>query len=198
MRYFPEPDPILNVFSLDPGTTNLGLANIKYNLKTRTILSVWAHTLNSDKLPHINEFDSENHTERAERIYRLSICTIKYMEWFNPHILVCEAPFFNRMRPGAYSALVECITTLRLCINNVRPDLPFNLIEPSLIKKMVGAYLIAKKDSVKDQVREAVLSKPELTSVMNLDNRLYNSAYDLDEHSIDAIAIGYSYLKLNI
>ena len=196
MQFFPEPDTILNVFSLDPGTTNLGLACNTYDLRTKAILNVWAHTLNSDKLPHMSEFDVENHTERAERIYRLAVCTLKYMELFRPHVLACEAPFFNKLRPGAYAALLECITTLRLVINKAYPEIPFVLIEPSLVKKCIGANLIAKKDNVKDQVKEAVLSNINLTSVMNLDNRLYSSPDKLDEHSIDAIAVGYSYLKL--
>jgi Holliday junction resolvasome RuvABC endonuclease subunit len=197
MKYFPEPDCILNVFSLDPGTTNLGLANITYDLKTKSILSVWAHTLNSDKLPHFDEFDLENHTDRAERIYRLAMGAVKFMDLFSPHILVCEAPFFNRLRPGAYSALVECITTIRMCVNQVRPDIPFNMIEPTLIKKIVGANKVAKKDNIKDQVKEAVLSNLAISSTLNLDNRLYKTGQDLDEHSIDAIAIGYSFLKLH-
>ena len=87
----------------------------------------------------------------------------------------------------AYGALLEVLTIIHSAILEYNYGILFKKIEPLLVKKCVGAGTMKGKLDVKACIKKIPI-------VMNV---LVNDIEHLDEHAIDAIAIGYSFLKLS-
>ena len=69
-------------------------------------------------------------------------------------------------------------------VNNYNPNIMFFTISPLEVKKSV------RSKYKKEEVRTAISQIPELTDILPTDYISY------DEHSIDSIAVGYSFLTL--
>ena len=104
------------------------------------------------------------------------------LEFYKPLSVVCETPFFNMQRPSAAGPLYELLTTLEQTLFEWDKEKPLYKVEPKTVKKAVGASANAKKDEVR-----SALSKVKELQCACLDF--------LDEHAIDAIAVGYSYIN---
>ena len=97
-------------------------------------------------------------------------------------LILCEAPFFYAGKPGAYRALVEAISVIKQYIADITPTTPLIQLEPLLVKRFIRSFNISNKDSTK-----------EALYLLNL--HTYIDLNTLDEHSVDAISIGYAFLK---
>jgi len=174
----------IKIFGIDPGTTKLGLSIMTIDLDHRSIVKTTAMTLNGEKLAH-NGFLAEHYSHRLSRIEGLNIEISKLLDTYQPFAISSEAPFFNVLRPSAFAPLMETICSLRSTLYNYDPFKPLNMVDPSSVKNAVGA----KGGSNKVTVRAALLELPDLC---------YHGTVpieDLDEHSIDSIAVNYWYFN---
>lgn len=170
------------IVGIDPGSENLGFASIEFNLDDFSIVSTRAQTFTGSKLMVKNSWLIESRGERVARINALRLIVYKKLEALQPIQVVCESPFYNPRRPMAYGVLIEVMLALKEVTYEHDPWRELYLIDPPTVKKCVGAA--GNADKVK--VKEAVLALPGL----NYDG--YVPLQDLDEHSIDAIAVAYS------
>lgn len=95
--------------------------------------------------------------------------------------IVIEAPFYNRMTPAVYGALLEIIYTIKYLVVIPR-ELQLFIVEPTLVKRL----FTAKGSADKAMMRNFMKSKSEAGEIQ-LD-------VDLDamsEHEVDAAAIAY-------
>lgn len=175
------------IMSIDPGLNNCGVASYEMEYGTNRVLSIDAFTLVIDKVRDISGLDDETFSERVIKLYKLKEALKQVFQIYNPSQVVCESPFFNRFRPTAYSALVEVLNVIRSSVIEYNMNIHFSTIEPLLIKKIVGAGMMKGKLDVKDAV-----SKNEFIMA-----RLIKHLDTLDEHAIDAIAIGFSFLNIS-
>jgi hypothetical protein len=88
--------------------------------------------------------------------------------------------------PQAFAALTECLTAIRRAVLRYDDFKPLLLVDPPTAKLAVG---VKGKGSVKDDVKQGVLSLRNLLNPDNIDIQ------NLDEHSIDAIAVAMSRAK---
>lgn len=181
----PEHFKIYKIVGIDPGLNNLGVAIFDLDYSTRSIVKIEAFTLVNDKLIDDTGLDEESYSERAIKLYKLRNTLHTVMTNIKPCMVACESPFYSSFRPTAYAALVEVIRIIQLAIMDYNNNIPFYTVEPLLVKKNVGAGMTKGKLDVKN----AVMNKPELINV------LVNDINTLDEHSIDAIAVGYTFLR---
>jgi Holliday junction resolvasome RuvABC endonuclease subunit len=127
----------------------------------------------------------DNHSARFARLHSHYVNLRMTFEYTRPVIVVCESPFFNAKRPQAYGALVETLSAVRRALWEYDPYMQLYLIDPPRVKRAVGAAGNAGKDDMR-------------TAVLKLAQELrYQGPVPLeciDEHSIDAIAVGYSKL----
>ena len=171
----------LNILSIDPGLNNIGFANIFYSFPSASITSITAHTYKTE--PTINSYQlSEYLDDRTIKLLSLKehFATLVTSNQFD--IIVCEAPFFYAGKPGAYRALVEAISVIKQHLADISPITPFIQLEPLMVKRFVKSLNISNKDSTK-----------EALYLLNLHNHI--DLNTLDEHSVDAISIGYAFLK---
>lgn len=181
----PEHFKIYKIVSIDPGLNNLGIAIFDLDYSTRTIVRIEAFTLVNEKLQDDSGLDEETHSERSIKLMKLRNVIQELMYNIRPCMVACESPFYSSFRPTAYAALVEVIRMIQLAIIDFNVNIPFYQVEPLLVKKHIGAGMTKGKIDVK----LAVNNKPELMNV------LVNDINRLDEHSIDAIAVGYTFLR---
>lgn len=181
----PESFNVFRIMGIDPGLNNLGIALFDINYSDKSIARIEAFTLVNDKLKDETGLDLESHTNRTIKLMKLRNSLLNIVSNNNPYAVACESPFYSSFRPTAYAALVEVIRIIHMTIIEYNANTRFQTVEPLLVKKHIGAGM----ETGKLDVKKAVSLKPELMSV------LVNDLDNLDEHSIDAIAVAYTFLK---
>ena len=173
-----------NIVSIDPGSNFLGIAVTTLDPVTNTILNITAFTIVVEYLIH-TDYTRSIENIRPSKMSKIRHEMLKILDYYNPKVVVCESPFFNRLRPGAFAPLVETLYVLQSAVLEYDSTVPFMPVEPSVIKKAIGAGHICGKDEVKTVIGRN----------LEIQNALTTPYVTLDEHSIDAVAIGYTYLK---
>lgn len=186
MLFTPEHYNCYKLLAIDPGVNNCGLAVFNIDYQTNEIVSVDAHTAISAKMDDTTTLYEELYSERTVKLYKLTDYLNRIMVEVNPAIVVCESPFYNRLRPMAYGSLLEVLNSIYTTIINYNNNVPFFTVEPLLVKKTVGAGMQTGKLDVKQAISR-------IDSIMST---LVTDLEGLDEHSVDAMAVGYTYLKL--
>lgn len=182
MLVMPDTCPVYRVMGIDPGTDTLGLSVLDLNLTDCSIVIRQAMTVsgerNSRRYTHFNEV----YGDKAARLYAHETFLLNAMQCWMPHSIISEAPFLGRF-PAAFAALVECLSSIRTAVNQYDCSLPLLTVDPPTAKKAVG---VVKKGSTKDDVKAGILSMlgPKFRTDINV--------AELDEHSIDSIAVAYS------
>lgn len=190
----PPGDTRLRLIAIDPGTTTLGMTCMEIDLVERYAYVHDVRTLNANRV--LNITPQYNHLvalygEREARLQAHRTDIYHYFQYWTPHAVVAEAPFMG-IRPHAYGALVECLSMVRSVALAYSPIMPFETVPPQQAKT---AFNVAYKDTRKEDVKRRlhdVLGDPEsrlrYIAPQHIDH--------LDEHSIDAIMVGYFfYLK---
>lgn len=184
--HVPEHFKIFRVMGFDPGLVNAGVSIIDVDYTTKRLVSVTAFTLIPARLDTYQNVYPGIDDSPINRIYRLTAAFRYLLEFYNPCAVASEDAFYHPKMPNAYGVLRDVIMAVRNETHSYNYNIPFVLIEPRAVKKVVGAGI----DGVdkKQLVKEAIRRKAEIMSVMQVDLNL------LDQHAIDAIAVAYSML----
>lgn len=185
MIVIPEAYQLYRIVSFDPGLTNTGIAIMDIDLVTRQVLTIEASTIRVEQLPNLTGLDPEYFGERLIKLYKLKQTVKGYIERLQPRSVACESPFYNRLRPMAYGALLETLTYIHAGVLESNPSIFFRTIEPLLAKKAVGAGIMKGKVDV----RFCIENNPDIMRILQSD------IDTLDEHALDAIAVGLGFLK---
>lgn len=173
------------IIGIDPGVNNFGISI--YNMNNNEIIDINAFTLINAKIKDLSGLNEETNSDRIIKIRKIQEHFKNILYTVNPILVVCESPFYNPSMPNAYASLVQIIEAIQLTCIEFNNNIIFTLIEPLLMKKTIGAGMMTGKIDVKLSV----------TNTKNIMEKLLVDINILDEHSIDAIAITYSYLKIN-
>ena len=180
----PEDYGIVNMVSIDPGSNTCGMAVYELDTSTRTINSIMAFTIHVEKLNDNSGLHLDLATDRFVKILKLCNVIKNIIESTNARIVVSEAPFFNKLMPMAYGSLLEIVSSINRTVHETGNEIIFTSYAPQQVKMSLSAAGIKGKDVIKEKLMEV----PEVYSKIVGD-------YDLlDEHSIDAIAVGYTFL----
>lgn len=175
----------IRLLSIDPGSVNLGIAILDIHLPYGQVYLRHAHTF------HI-ETHVKNKWSNYEFIFGVNAAKIKAIEdivcgmaiaW-EVHDAVSESPYMGRF-PRAFEVLTQCMSAIRLGLSCHYGDRPIFTFDPATVKKAVGV-----KGTSSDKLAVALA----LQRLPNLVLGEWNINY-LDEHSTDAIAVGYTYVK---
>jgi Holliday junction resolvasome RuvABC endonuclease subunit len=175
------------IIGIDPGTDTLGVSILVFNVYTLEIITTEAFTLRGAKMIDKNGWIPTYKGERFARIKELKERLLSIFRKERPLFVVSESPFFNRLRPNAYGALIEILTSIHQAVYEYDPWVTLHEIDPPRIKKAVGA----KGGSGKDAVRDGVLAlAPELRYSGKV------PLEELDEHAFDAIAAAVAQFRM--
>ena len=185
MFYIPPTSPHPRVIGIDPGSETLGVACLSLDARTLEIVNTQAMTFVGSKLG-MNELMENVHSARFARIAAHQQNLKNIFGQLLPVAVVCESPFYNPRRPGAFAPLVETLDAIRRAVWEYDQMLPLDMVDPPTVKRSVGA----KGNADKDVMKQHVLALPDLNFTGLIPLHL------LDEHSIDAIAVAYSKIQL--
>lgn len=107
---------------------------------------------------------------------------------FEVHGVASECPYMGRF-PQAYAALTECLTSIRSAVHDYDPTLVLHEIDPATVKMNVN---VNGKSGDKQLMTNAVTELIKTGRILN--TGLVNIGL-LDEHAIDAIAVGYAHIR---
>lgn len=170
--------------SLDPGTESLGVARFYVELPSLKIVSCAAQTFKGSKL-NFSDWVVENHSAQFARIKAHQENLLSYLKAYTPFMVVSEAPFFSRKFPMAFAALVRLVSAIDQAVYQYDKALKLHTIDPPTVKLAVGA----PGNAGKLQMHLAVMDLKDL----NYDGDIPIGI--LDEHAIDALAVGYCKIK---
>lgn len=179
----------------DPGLNNIGLSVYELELlddnKVR-IKRIHAETLTTRNVKEITPLDSDLHEEFLQKKDNMTSAVALFVKDEDPCVFVTETAFFDRFHPSSYAVLSMVISEVFDKILKNNPNITLGKLAPKAVKKL---FNIAGQKG-KDPVKEAVSQIKVIMEKLDVD------FWKLDEHSIDAIAIGYAYiidqLKLKI
>lgn len=187
MLFIPDGNEPFRIFSIDPGTNTLGTVVIDIDLTTLGVSLQHAMTFKGNSMMrHMGGDIADIHGDREAKLRAHHDNLLKLLSSYQPNVVICEAPFIGRFAASGL-ALNECLCALRRAVAIYDPSLPLETVEPQAAKAAVGA---AFKGSQKEDVRKGVLQQNFLQNPYGIDIR------SLDEHTIDAIAIGIYKAKL--
>lgn len=181
---FSHAEQVVNIIGIDPGSQTLGLSVLSFDPVTLEMKKTQAQTFKGDRLPMMSGAYSDSHGERLARINAHRENLYNLFIHYRPHFVVCESPFYSSRMPSAFGALMQVVDlAVYSAINQYSPYMQLQLIDPPSVKKAVGAKGNGDKNAVRDSLLR-ICDKLKITP---------EQISKLDEHSIDAVAVGYSY-----
>jgi Holliday junction resolvasome RuvABC endonuclease subunit len=185
MLSMPEGSNTVTLVGIDPGTETLGVAVLTIDLNTMKIVSTIARTFTGSKLRKNSEWVTELFGARAGRIDAHEKNLLDFFRDYQPVVIASESPFINRRFPQAGLALTEVVAGIRRAVISYDPWKDLRMIDPPTVKRAVGGA----GNALKDEVKRCVMKLTDLNYEGDVPLQF------LDEHSIDAIAVGYCEYK---
>lgn len=169
---------VLRVMGIDPGGVSLGCSFFDHEIE-QDISTLWfSETYKT--VPIESGFNSlDTFSRRGKRLRMCGDYVLSLAERYRPNIIVCEDAYMGRF-PTAYRSLCEGIICIQNSVYQYNPYMRLWLVDPPSGKIAVGA---PGRGGGKDAVRDAILRNRNFVSEIEVDQ--------LDEHSIDSIAIAY-------
>lgn len=173
------------VLSIDPGTNNLGICVAQMDLLSSKMNVIEAYTVDINIVAKLYAQHIEiMYGNRAAKMYAIEYLVTNILRSYPIALLACESPYMGRF-PAAFAALVECMSRIQMAVYKYKQTMPFYYVDPSTVKRNLG---VKGTSSNKDEVARAVAK----SSFINTSN--INLTY-CDEHTTDAIAVGYTCFK---
>lgn len=180
METVPLEEGWVRVLSIDPSTMRMGVSVLDVNLINPECFKLrWVETIHGEKLEHFSSVNYSDDGAVQSRIYGLSQSYMQLLHFFGPTVAVCEDNFLGAS-PDTFKRLIEAVSLLRIATEQYGNGLFMVNVPPRVAKETVGANF---RGTTKDDVTKGIKTYPRIDlNGHNLDV--------LDEHSIDAIAIG--------
>lgn len=175
-------DLAFRVIGVDPGTENLGFSVLELDLLAGGVTVIHSETIVARKMMSDYRHEEERQGGRYARLMAIEDRLFITFSQFAPQSVCAESPFLQKRFPLAYSALTECVTTVRRALYRFDPYLSLGTVDPPTAKKAVG--MVIKKGMTKDDVSVAIAKLP-----LTYANGIQLSK--LDEHQVDSIAVAY-------
>lgn len=177
------------LLAIDPGTSMLGISVLECDFATQAITLIYATTIDADRACRTYALTQSIHGYRFARLHALKESLLYIMQDFGIHGVVSECPYMGRF-PQAFAALTECLSSIRMAVQLYDELLPLHEIDPATVKMNVN---VSGKSGDKELMRRAV---SELVASGRICNYGSVAVLQLDEHAIDAMAVGYAHLRM--
>jgi Holliday junction resolvasome RuvABC endonuclease subunit len=171
----------LVLVGIDPSLDNLGFAVLVVDVDTKNVYIPFVETFYGKKQIKSNPVIVETHGDRTAKQYTQRENLIRQFNIWKPDCVSVEQPFLGRF-PAAYGSLMECMSVIKSALIDYMPIIPLMPIDPPNVKLAVG---VAHNSKDKDEMIAAVKVVDDITYDPSID------LDSLDEHSCDAIAVGY-------
>lgn len=181
-----NPEKNIRVVAVDPGTSHLGLAVLDWEWGDPIGTVVWAGTVHVRDETHPNSM-AEIFGKRDDRLRRLEEAWHEFLPLSNFNFAVTETPFMRRGKMSAYESGIELQKMLRSGLYKLYPSKTLHGYQPVIVKAHVG---VVAKGTDKSHMFTAVTKMFRNHTLIDLEQ--------LDEHSIDAIAVGNIFIRTSL
>lgn len=182
----PDSSSVVSIVGLDPGSETLGAAVLYVDMLSWQIIGSEAYTFKGSKLAGKDDWTTEVHGNRLGRIAAHEENLLAFFRYYRPLAIASESPFFNRLHPSAFGPLMEVISAIRSAAMQYDLWKQVYLIDPPSVKNAVGVHGGRGGEEGKRLMKQAVLV---LAPVFRYSGP--TPLDQLDEHSIDALAVAY-------
>lgn len=172
------------LLAIDPGTKMMGISVFELQSSPCGFTGKVVHssTVNIELMAHHKHRYSiaDEHGERLAKIECCKEIINSFLQAWGIRFVVSETPYMGRF-PQAFGALVECMLAMKQAVLYYDNTIVFDGIDPSSVKNAVG---VSGKSGDKNLMLKAV-------------QRLvpYVDTNCLDEHAIDSIAVGITWVS---
>lgn len=169
------------IMSIDPGTNSTGVSILSVDYPTVKV--IFAETIKADRLMSNYSYIEQIHGSRYARIIATADRIAHLLTIYPIDAIVSESPYMGRFAQS-FAALTELISEIRnriFCFDN---GLFLDTIDPSTVKKFMG---VKGTSGDKDLMRKALNNK-----FLLYDD--YLKPAEFDEHTVDSICVGLSYV----
>lgn len=173
--------PTLNLLSIDPGFTNLGICVSTLDYTNQTMHVHGVDTVPISKLVAKSPLTDYLNTSIIASQIVTDVVTDFCMR-YDIDVVIVESAYLNRF-PQAYASLTMCLNAIGVAIGHYDIDIGFYTLDPATIKVANG---VSGGSSNKDDMSASIIKNKNIV--------LPSLTNSLDEHSWDAIGIGYAYL----
>lgn len=181
---FTDESFIYRIMGVDNGTTHMGVVIADLDLRSGDYHIVHAETYRADKMISRLTGVVQRKGALLARQMLLRESFYETLQYFNPHAIAVEVPFFMPGRVTTYKALSETMVFLQMAVEDYNPISVIHPITPGEAKKAVQTKNFTMKKVV---IRECVLKLDSVTYSDGIDK------YNLTEHEYDAIAVSRAY-----
>lgn len=169
------------LIAIDPGINFCSLVTIDTENEFKVINSVLVK--NARAFTPEEKIKEASFGPRAVKVGAIIKKLEELIEQYGVTTIVVEAPFYNALTPMAYGSLLEVIFAIKYAVVIPR-GLKFELIEPTLVKKLFANKGYAAKEAMR-QFLHAKKASGEIILPYEVDS--------LSEHEVDGVAIGFVY-----
>lgn len=168
--------------SIDPGSNNLGIAILEHPVTDDTIFVKSTRSVKLKDNYSTYASIAEVHGSRVARLMHMQDVVSEILNEIRPHAVIVESNYLGKS-PQSFATLVECVLIVRAALFKYDPFIPLHTVDPTTVKYSAGMPKVKGTD--KEDVRRAVKKLSCLSWEVNID--------DLDEHEVDAVAIGHHF-----
>lgn len=184
MLVMPKSKEAFKIAGFDPGSTNLGFSLAENALDGSNSVIRVAHTVKLKDTALGYASIGELHGSRVVRLMLMYDTVLNLLRTHRPHAVVIESNYLGKFATS-FAALVECVITIRNAVYAYDPFMKLYLVDPTTVKTNTGMKKVKGTD--KEDVRRHLKQCEDLEWDVDIDS--------LDEHSVDASAIVYYYVK---
>lgn len=182
MLVMPKSLEPFRIAGFDPGA-NLGLTLMENRLDGSKPIVKLAYTEKLNPVEFGYKEIAELHGNRVARLMIMFDRITDFLRTHRPHGVIVEGNYLGRFA-NAYGSLVECVMVIRNAVYAYDPFMQVQIVDPTTVKTNIGIKKVRGTD--KEDVRKAMKALADLEwDGVSLD--------DLDEHSVDSVAIAYYY-----
>lgn len=179
-------DDWLRILAIDPGSSTLGVAIMDWRYGTELARVRWAGTITIKNTAEVDTYE-QMRGKRDKRIDLLKDEVATVLDVAFPNFVITETSFSQRSKANAYESGLEVNCMLRQVLWDFSPAFKLHGINPRSVKNYVGVSHV-KTD--KEDMKRAVISLYSENTDVCLEQ--------LDEHSIDAIAVGNFFVRFHL
>lgn len=176
------------LIAIDNGTKHVGVVVLETDFRKDVTRVIDALPLTVEKSSYIRYRDDETRKLNS-RINLIADWVKDNFDYYEPHAVAIESPFLDRRRLNvqSYLALTLSFNGIRDAVEETLGNIPFISVTPMEAKSAVSPKGLLKV--FKDDIRDLILNDDNIVGA----NGIFLP--DLNEHCIDAIAVGMAVLN---
>ncbi len=180
---------VIRVLSFDPGLVHLGWTFSEYDREQNQMVVLDYGTLTPGPVAATAKFRNEvaSFSKRVISCSLIRLWVDELVTKFNPDFCTSEDAFYCSRMPNAFSALVQCLTTMENLLY-VKFKRALTKMSPKEIKHCISGSGTSGKVSVQD----AVMRNP------NIQFKVTHDLLRMCEHEADSIAVGWTFTQLRL